>query len=197
MTDTRCHDCRAQLDKTFLVSAAPVLAGVKPSALVCVRHCFKEEWRAQKAHFCAQTGLTVKELYENKAASGWLIYDEPLLSERLQSAAARAMLRKYGYPADGTAADLLEHLKGRFDGAGFPHEIGVFLGYPPRDVEAFIARGGRDYLCCRYWKVYHDEEGARETFGLIDRARAQAAKLAAQQVPVCEAAKILARLQLA
>jgi len=45
----------------------------------------------------------------------------------------------------------------------FPHEIGVFLGYPPEDVLGFI-----DNPYCPkmsgYWKVYGDEEKARKLF---------------------------------
>ena len=44
----------------------------------------------------------------------------------------------------------------------FPHEVGVFLGYPLHDVEGFIAdpRGGTP---CGAWKAYGDEEGAART----------------------------------
>ena len=36
----------------------------------------------------------------------------------------------------------------------FPHEIGVFLGYPPEDVKAFIKQNGKGAVLCGYWKVY-------------------------------------------
>ena len=35
---------------------------------------------------------------------------------------------------------------------GFPHEIGLVLGYPPVDVEGFIKKEGRDFLYSGYWK---------------------------------------------
>ena len=46
----------------------------------------------------------------------------------------------------------------------FPHEIGVFLGYPLEDVEGFIQNGGRNYTCCGCWKSYGDPEKAEELF---------------------------------
>lgn len=56
-------------------------------------------------------------------------------------------------------------LVARLRAAGeFPHEIGLFLGYPPEDVEGFIAH--RDDGC-KYvgtWRVYGDEVSARKKF---------------------------------
>ena len=64
-------------------------------------------------------------------------------------------------------------LRGRFDGGcGFPHEIGLFLDYPPEDVQAFIETGGEGCKLCGYWKVYHDVEAARERFACFDACRA-------------------------
>lgn len=45
----------------------------------------------------------------------------------------------------------------------FPHEIGLFLGYPPQDVEGFI-RDSSCFKCIGYWKVYHNECETRKLF---------------------------------
>ena len=44
----------------------------------------------------------------------------------------------------------------------FPYEVGLFLGYPPRDVEGFIREKARRAKCTGAWKVYGDEEAARK-----------------------------------
>ena len=46
----------------------------------------------------------------------------------------------------------------------FPHEIGLFLGYPPEDVLGFIHNKGRNHKCIGCWKVYGDEATARAVF---------------------------------
>lgn len=46
----------------------------------------------------------------------------------------------------------------------FPHEIGIFLGYPLEDVQGFITNRGRDALCSGYWKVYSDKNEAIDRF---------------------------------
>jgi hypothetical protein len=183
--------CCPEHQKCFLLSIAPVLTRVKPSALISSRHCQKNVWQDQIEHVCETAGLSVRELYRSRKTFSLLVYDQYLMEERIRSAAAQELLCRYGYPADADLSGPLEHLESRFAGVEFPHEIGVFLGYPPEDVDAFIENRGRNYLCCRYWKVYHDEQGAREAFGSIDEAKARAAGLIARQIPAWEAAKIL------
>ena len=46
----------------------------------------------------------------------------------------------------------------------FPHEIGLILGYPLDDVQAFIKEKGQNYKLAGIWKVYGDVESARENF---------------------------------
>ena len=46
----------------------------------------------------------------------------------------------------------------------FPHEIGLFLGYPPEDVEGFIRNKAQNYLSQGLWKVYGDTKKAEALF---------------------------------
>ena len=60
---------------------------------------------------------------------------------------------------------MLDHLASRMAGSGgFPHEVGLFLGYPAEDVEGFRLHRGRDYKLCGCWKVYSDVERAQRCF---------------------------------
>ena len=61
-----------------------------------------------------------------------------------------------------------DHMNGK---RGFPHEIGLVLGYPPVDVEGFIEKEGRDFLYSGYWKVYGNLEDTLKTFEAYDQAR--------------------------
>ena len=49
---------------------------------------------------------------------------------------------------------LIERLQNRED---FPHEIGLFLSYPPEDVQGFIDNRAHNYKRICAWKVYGDE----------------------------------------
>ena len=60
----------------------------------------------------------------------------------------------------------LRHLarRRRLEGSEeFPHEIGLFLGYPPEDVRGFLD-GRTDCTCVGCWKVYGDARAAEKLF---------------------------------
>ena len=78
--------------------------------------------------------------------------------------AARAILPRCGYGEFGSEAALRVLRRRLRAGEGFPHEVGVFLGYPLKDVLGFIRHGGRDCLLCGDWKVYADADSAARTF---------------------------------
>ena len=52
----------------------------------------------------------------------------------------------------------------RSQGAEFPHEIGLFLSYPPEDVQGFIENHAQNFKLSGLWKVYGDEAYARAAF---------------------------------
>ena len=100
-----------------------------------------------------------------------MVFRPALLRSRLNTAGAKALLQRFGYPETDCLGVLLRQLKGRFTpGGDFPHEIGLFLDYPPEDVEAFIS-GSSECKLCGYWKVYGDVDGARERFACYDACR--------------------------
>ena len=55
------------------------------------------------------------------------------------------------------------------DYACFPHEIGIFLGYPLDDVVGFIENRGQNCKCCGLWKVYCNESETRKLFDKLEK----------------------------
>ena len=82
------------------------------------------------------------------------------LGSLTRDSTAREVLEEAGYSCESCAACVRELVQ-RFHREGeFPHEIGLFLSYPPEDVKGFIA--DRDnYKAQCMWKIYGDEEQAR------------------------------------
>lgn len=104
-----------------------------------------------------------------------LFYRSEELEEYVSRPEVRKILRKAGYRSL-ELEEMLDDLTVRMNTQdreenGFPHEIGVFLGYPARDVESFIQKGGRESLTVGYWKVYHDVSHAARTFRAFDDAK--------------------------
>lgn len=64
---------------------------------------------------------------------------------------------------------LWQHLQTESD---FPHEIGLFLGYPPEDVQGFIEQKACNSKCTGYWKVYGDQKKAERIFDRYNKCTA-------------------------
>ncbi len=97
------------------------------------------------------------------------VYRPDFLERDLKNSEALSILRDKGYMC-GRASDYLEqliiHLK---TDETFPHEIGLFLGYPPSDVRGFMISPCDGVKCCGYWKVYSDMDSALRTFDRYKR----------------------------
>ena len=105
------------------------------------------------------------------------VYRKGRLEEALQSEANRAFLSQYGYDC-GTPAYCIAHLKQRFTGCnGFPHEIGVFLGYPLEDVVGFIENEGKNSKYSGCWKVYSNKQSAVLLFERFNQCKRAYKKL--------------------
>ncbi len=97
------------------------------------------------------------------------MYRPGMLKRDLEDGWARMILMSLGYPVgdiDGCVAHLIQHLN---EDAKFPHEIGLFLGYPPEDVAGFMYKGADRAKCVGAWKVYGDEYVARQKFDMFKR----------------------------
>ncbi|PSJ30908.1 hypothetical protein UF10_08610 [Peptostreptococcus russellii] len=97
-----------------------------------------------------------------------LVYREELLRNHLLTSEIREILMNYGYSKSNTIDEDLEILSRKMQKIKFPHEIGVFLGYPLSDVQGFIENKGRNYKYCGYWKVYKDTQEAQKIFLMYD-----------------------------
>lgn len=152
---------------------APVLTDVKPSNLLILT---KEEEQAFLTMELPD-GVCVRCLYQGEKKSTWFLYRRDFLEAVLIWPQAQEFLEEYGYRTkEDTLEEELGCLAGRFTAykegrADFPHEMGVFLGYPLHDVKGFIEHRGQDYLCSGYWKVYRNEKKAKKTFQLYQTVR--------------------------
>ena len=68
--------------------------------------------------------------------------------------------------------------------ADFPHEIGVFLGYPLGDVVGFIENRGKNFTCCGCWKSYGDPDAAQKHFDQLSKCTAVYLRLFHSGTPI-------------
>ncbi len=125
----------------------------------------------------SKTGVKLRLIKIGKKSALVYMYRHDMLTSDLSDPRASEILSKYGY--EGLGVDLaINRLSQRLSTyEEFPHEIGLFLGYPPEDVEGFICNKGKNCLLCRYWKVYGNENEALLRFAKYDKCKAAYKKL--------------------
>lgn len=144
----------AVLERYLIEQGAATLAGLKTASLFCLP-LEDPDWRAQTAGWdrsLAQKGLRLLPLRCQAGRALLYLYRPSQLQADLDRPGAGELLARYGYEST-RAEDALSRLCQRLEEqGGFPHEIGLFLGYPLGDVEGFIRNRGQNCKCAGCWK---------------------------------------------
>lgn len=154
---------------------SPTLAGVKPAGLVT----FPDDNPAglhtvvgQYNRMLNQCDVYLRVLHKANRHPLLLVYRLDLLQTVLEDSAISDFLHSCGYPNRDSVNEKLDILARKISvWEDFPHEIGIFLGYPLPDVVSFCQNRGRHYKCCGAWKVYHDVETASKVFSCYRQCR--------------------------
>ncbi len=153
--------------ETILKHCSPTLAGIKTGNLFGFRFKTQEEMtrsiRGLNKCLCSKGVRIIPLKYENGRALIYVYRPELLKKDFVEKRRAQLLTEK-GYRGETVSeylAELRERLKER---ESFPHEIGLFLGYPTEDVKGFISQGSCGYKLRGAWKVYGDKEKAEKLF---------------------------------
>lgn len=161
---------------------APTLASLKSGSLFCckcpsdssVEHAVAE-WNEGFSEY----GLSMCMLRRTATSALIYVYRDSSLARTLTDPEVQAFLSSYGYDScsccEGCCSSgcniksCLDHLMSRIAGDGnsemsFPHEIGIFLGYPLQDVKGFIDNNGKNSKYTGIWKVYGDKDASIKLF---------------------------------
>ena len=153
------------LEKYLIEHCAPTLASLKTASLFSY-HAAQDPEDDVKHLNRIFRDKGVELLILKREENAMLIYvcRRTQLAKDLERPGAKELLERYGY-TDTSVDGAIERLRMRLaSGDGFPHEIGLFLGYPPEDVAGFIRNGARGAKCVGTWKVYGDENLAKAMF---------------------------------
>lgn len=135
---------RKELLRFLLLKTAPVRSGVKPAELLRVRHCYRRRVAAglpvclYRDDILRILKLEYLELLEDDGSSLVLFFHRETLAATLRHPSHRYILARCGYPAGAGVDDQLAALRRRFRESGLPHEVGIFIGYPAKDVVGFM-----------------------------------------------------------
>ena len=149
---------------TFLtVKTAAVRCGMKPAELLRVPLCTRAAAAggcAGVGDVCARLGLPYRLLSLRGDGALALFFHPARLTEALGAPRAAAFLARRGWPtAEGLEAMLAELVR-RWR-MGPAHEVGLFLGYPPKDVCGFCHSAPEVTRPGDRWRVFGEEGQSR------------------------------------
>lgn len=163
-------------DQLVMRCAAPALCGIKSASLFSMRldlygrECGKlAEWNS-----CfASQGIFIVPLKQKDSRVLFFVYNRRSLETLFADEAVRLYLEGKGYrTSDGLDAVLAELFLRLASCDSFPHEVGVFLGYPLEDVCAFERTSGTGFKYSGCWKVYGDIDSAVRRMDMYKRCSA-------------------------
>ena len=154
-------------EEVMVRQCAPTLAGLKTGSLFTHPYTTQHTLRLEIAEMNRRLrgkGLCLLPLRFMEKRALLYLYRPGRLRCDLQDAQAQALLARMGY-AGLSPAQCIAELSRKLQTSGeFPHEIGLFLSYPPEDVRGFMENRAANFKCVGTWKVYGDEQKAQRTF---------------------------------
>ena len=154
-------------EELLVRNCAPTLAGLKTASLFNCPYESREELLSSLRQLNRRLGpkgvRAIPLRFSEKRALVYL-YRPARLEQDLSANASAALLRQCGYTSCQSGKCLTSLARKLRQRGEFPHEIGLFLGYPPEDVRGFIENRASGFKLIGCWKVYGDVDAARKKF---------------------------------
>ena len=154
-------------EAAMVLHCAPTLAAIKTANMVSFPYDSITEMREAVRSWNRRLhgkGVRILPLRYRDDRALLYIYRPSHLADDLRNPEAQRILRRFGYDPENAGQCLLRLMQRLRKSSDFPHEIGLFLGYPPEDVAGFIRHHAQEYKCVGCWKVYGDAEKCRRMF---------------------------------
>ncbi|RKD28760.1 DUF3793 family protein [Thermohalobacter berrensis] len=172
--------------KRLVEMLGPVLIGVKPSEVLSFpMHDDKIDIKIEKVkkHIgCCKKIQYKMFIYKNKSIK-ILFYNSKSLDVCLRDKRNQKFLKNLGYPKDYTMESYLDFLINKIKAGKIPDEIGVFLGYPLKDIIGFIGHPSLKLTKINGWRVYGDSRLSDKKFSEFSKAKNTVRNLLNQYTP--------------
>lgn len=143
--------------KSCLVLLGPTILGIKPGELINVP--MNIDWQRYKEYLKNSAKfdfIEVKKL-TRIARIQIYFYNKKNLEVTLFNKANHAFLISLGYPREKNLTAYLNLLVDKMRNNTFPHEIGIFVGYPLKDVLGFMGKSSLKLVKVQGWRYYGDQ----------------------------------------
>lgn len=154
-------------EEVIVKYCSPTLAGIKTGSLFSCSYNSKNE----VYDFLRELNISLRNKgvrfmplrFKDKKVLIYAYRPSKLLPE-VQNKEADELLSQRGYCTQNCGRCLARLMKRLSENDEFPHEIGLFLGYPVNDVKGFIENNACGAKCVGCWKVYDDADQAQKQF---------------------------------
>ncbi len=162
------------LEKMLIFHCAPTLAGIKTGNLFNYSFSSEETFYDELGEVNEKMntkGIHLELLRIQGFNALILAYRPTYLARDLKQHGVGSFLEQFEHNKlnpDYAISKLKERISYRNE---FPHEIGIFIGYPIDDIIGFIENRGQNCKCAGFWKVYRNEKEAVKKFHRYDKCR--------------------------
>ncbi|MTI65315.1 MAG: DUF3793 family protein [Firmicutes bacterium] len=171
-------DCIFQQNDIFIKwligILGPVIIGSKPAEIISLPHREKNhKIKLQRIKNCIKkcNKLSMKFfIYKNKSTKIF-IYNVKALELYITDNKNLRFLEKLGYPKEYKLTIYVEYLLSKMKKGNLPHEIGIFLGYPLKDVIGFMGHPSLKLTKVSGWRIYGNPKLSDEKYKEILTAK--------------------------
>jgi len=162
---------KEDIQTQLALQCAPLLTGIKISNLLIVPN-----YNATYISSLFQgTSISTCIIYQSDRKTTFLLFNLGELEMYLNQNKQCEVMKALGYMMTDLKG-MIKEFSNRYqlymqNGGMFPHEMGLFLGYPVEDVVGFIENEGKNFLYTGYWKVYNNQSKAVELFERYNEAK--------------------------
>ena len=154
---------------------AATIAEVKPATIVNLtneRGKVLTLWDECGSSLFKESHIAYYELRRKERNIIILFFSPCRLNKLLKRKEIKVFLSCFGYKVDQSLKCVLDLLKKRFSFSPFPHEIGIFLGIPLKDVQGFMQLITLPHTQTKRWKIFGEAEESLKIIEKQERAEA-------------------------
>lgn len=149
--------------QVFLRCSSHTMCGIKPANLFTISsQKFSKSTLKNWEVIAGSQGMSISVFKSSANTTMVFVYNIIWIKKILEDSFVQVYLRSKGFSnvfdTEKTICELFYRLQ---TNKSFPHEVGIFLGYPVEDVICFEKNQGKCSKYCGYWKSYCNPEEAR------------------------------------
>lgn len=173
-------------EKRLLKTVSPIIKGIKPAEIISIRKNKddmqnKLQLLTNMISRCDKIKGKVIDYSSNSYKV--FIYNENSLKDILHRKNIIDFLAMCGYSTNYFLNDYLYELYTRIGEGRIPDEIGIFLGYPLKDVMGFMGVINLPLTKINYWRIYGDANISDKLYDNIQKVKHNTEKLLAHKTP--------------